>query len=113
MSRFTSILLVSSLDDGKTWVLMREFGYGFGGGPPGSYHGARGLETDFASVPKLFGAILPQWDKYANGEASVKLLSGECDWMSVSYIRVTKEEPGQMSRIRFGPRYRKAIVEWT
>ena len=27
MSRFTSILLVSPLADGKTWVLMRDFGY--------------------------------------------------------------------------------------
>jgi hypothetical protein len=26
MSRFTSILLVSPLADGRTWVLMREFG---------------------------------------------------------------------------------------
>ena len=33
MIRFTSILVVSPLADGKTWVLMREFGYlvGLGG----------------------------------------------------------------------------------
>ena len=30
MSRFTDVLLVSPLADGKTWVIMRDFGYEVG-----------------------------------------------------------------------------------
>lgn len=67
MSRFTSILLVSPLADGKTWVLMREFGYGVGiERSTDQIILPVGFETDFASIPRLFWAILPKWGKYGN-----------------------------------------------
>ena len=67
MSRFTSILLVSPLADGQTWVLMREFGYGVGAEDSQDQITVPvGFETDFASVPRPFWAILPKWGKYGN-----------------------------------------------
>jgi hypothetical protein len=67
MSRFTSILLVSPLADGKTWLLMQEFGYDVGAeGSQDQITVPMGFETDFASVPRPFWAILPQWGKYGN-----------------------------------------------
>jgi hypothetical protein len=67
MSRFTSILLVSPLADGQTWVLMREFGYDVGAeGSQDQITVPVGFETDFASVPRPFWAILPKWGKYGN-----------------------------------------------
>jgi hypothetical protein len=67
VSRFTSILLVSPLADGQTWVLMREFGYDVGAeGSQDQITVPVGFETDFASVPRPFWAILPKWGKYGN-----------------------------------------------
>jgi hypothetical protein len=61
MSRFTSILLVSPLADGKTWVLMRTFGYDVGAeGSRDQITVPVGFATDFASLPRPFWAILPQ-----------------------------------------------------
>jgi hypothetical protein len=67
MSRFTSILLVSPLADGKTWVLMREFGYDVGTeGSNDRINVPLGFQTDFASIPRPFWSILPKWGKYGN-----------------------------------------------
>ena len=67
MSRFTSVLLVSPLADGKTWVLMREFGYDVGTeGSTDQINVPVGFETDFASIPRLFWIVLPKWGKYGN-----------------------------------------------
>ena len=64
MSRFTSILLVSPLADGKTWALMREFGYIEDSGD--QITAPVGFETDFASIPRIFWPFLPKWGKYGN-----------------------------------------------
>jgi Protein of unknown function (DUF1353) len=67
MSRFTSVLLVSPLADGNTWVLMREFGYDVGAeGSVDRINVPIGFETDFASIPRLFWIVLPKWGKYGN-----------------------------------------------
>ncbi len=67
MSRFTSILLLSPLADSQTRVLMREFGYDVGAeGRQDQITVPVGFETDFASVPRPFWAILPKWGKYGN-----------------------------------------------
>lgn len=67
MSRFTSILLVSPLADGKTWVLMREFGYDVGAeGSSDRINVPMGFQTDFASIPRPFWVILPKWGNYGN-----------------------------------------------
>lgn len=67
MSRFTQILLVSPLDDGKTWALMRDFGYAKGAEDSGDVIDVPlGFLTDFASVPWFFQWWIPQWGKYGN-----------------------------------------------
>lgn len=67
MSRFTETLVVTPLPDGKTWIILSDFGYAVGAEesedvidvPIGTY-------TDFASIPRLLWSILPRWGKYGN-----------------------------------------------
>jgi hypothetical protein len=67
MSRFTSILLVSPLADGRTWVIRSDFGYDVGvEGSGDTIDVPIGFRTDFASVPRLFWMVLPPWGKYGN-----------------------------------------------
>jgi len=65
VSRFTDILLVSPLADGKTWVIMRDFGYEVGAaGSADHIDVAIGFQTDFATIPRPFWVILPKWGRY-------------------------------------------------
>ena len=67
MSRFTEILTVSPLGDGRTWFLREEFGYDIGS--EGSGHSIdvpAGFLTDFASVPRPFWWLFPTWGRYGN-----------------------------------------------
>ncbi len=67
MSMFTDALVVSPLADGKTWVLVRPFGYEVGALGSGDVIDCRiGFMTDFASIPRPFWTILPKWGKYGN-----------------------------------------------
>src|SRR2546428_11062192 len=67
MSRFTDVLLVSPLADGRTWVIMRDFGYDVGTEASGDrIDVAVGFQTDFATIPRPFWIILPQWGRYGN-----------------------------------------------
>lgn len=67
MSRFTDVLLVSPLDDGRSWVLMRDFGYVLEPEESGeTIDVPKGFVTDFASVPRLAWWIVPRWGKYGN-----------------------------------------------
>jgi hypothetical protein len=67
MSRFTSILQVSPLADGRTWVLRSEFGYDVGAeGSNDQITIPVGFQTDFASIPRPFWAVLPKWGTYGN-----------------------------------------------
>jgi len=67
MSRFTDALVVSPMADGKTWVILRPFGYDVGEeGSGDSIDVHIGFMTDFASIPRLFWAIFPKWDTYGN-----------------------------------------------
>mgnify|MGYP001094846098 CR=1 FL=1 len=67
MSKFTDILTVSPLADGKTWVTRKEFGYDVGEeGSGNSIDVPIGFKTDFASVPRLLWIFLPRWGKYGN-----------------------------------------------
>ncbi len=67
MSRFTEALVVSPLADGKTWVVMRPFGYEIGTEGSGELVEVPvGFQTDFASVPRLLWAFLPKWGTYGN-----------------------------------------------
>jgi len=67
VSRFTDALVVTPLADGRTWVILREFGYDVGAEGSGDRITVRvGFQTDFASIPRLFWAVLPRWGRYGN-----------------------------------------------
>lgn len=67
MSRFTDALVVSPLADGKTWVIVRDFGYDVGAEGSGDHIDvAIGFQTDFATIPRPFWVILPKWGRYGN-----------------------------------------------
>ena len=67
MSRFTDALVVTPLADGKTWVVLRDFGYDVGTEDSGDrINVAVGFKTDFASIPRLFWIVLPKWGRYGN-----------------------------------------------
>jgi len=67
MSRFTKILTVSPLGDGRTWFLREEFGYDIGSeGSGDSIDVPVGFLTDFASVPRPFWWLFPTWGRYGN-----------------------------------------------
>ena len=70
MSSFTEKIIVSPLDNGKEWVIRKEFYYDIG------YKGSNnrvtvpaGFVTDFTSSPQMLWNIIPQWDRY--GKASI------------------------------------------
>ena len=85
MSGFTDALVVSPLADGKTWVIVRDFGYDVGAENSGDHIDvAIGFKTDFATVPRPFWAILPKWGRYGN--ASVLH-----DWLYWTQIRPRPE----------------------
>lgn len=67
ISRFTEVLTVSPLDDGKTWFTRREFGYDVRAeGSGDTIEVPVTFMTDFASVPRPLWVILPRWGKYGN-----------------------------------------------
>jgi len=67
MSRFTKILVVSPLADGRTWYLQEEFGYDVGAeGSHDRIDVPAGFLTDFASVPRLLWTFFPRWGRYGN-----------------------------------------------
>ena len=67
MSKFTDVLIVSPLADGRTWVTRKEFGYDIGEeGSGNSIDVPIGFMTDFASVPRPLWWLIPRWGKYGN-----------------------------------------------
>ena len=67
MSRFTSLLTVSHLSDGKSWWLRTAFGYDVGReGSGDTVEVPIGFVSDFASVPRPFWSFLPKWGRYGN-----------------------------------------------
>ncbi len=67
MSRFTKVLIVSPLPDGKTWYLRRAFSYDVGAeGSGDTINVPIGFLTDFASVPRPLWWLLPRWGRYGN-----------------------------------------------
>jgi hypothetical protein len=85
MSRFTDILVVSPLADGRTWVTRKEFGYDVGKeGSGDSVEVEIGFMTDFASIPRPLWAFLPRWGKYGNAAVIH-------DWLYWEHKRTRKE----------------------
>jgi hypothetical protein len=67
MSRYTEPLVVTPLPDGKTWIILSDFGYEIGEEGSGNIINVPiGTYTDFASIPRLLWAIFPRWGKYGN-----------------------------------------------
>ena len=67
MSRFTEALVVTPLPDGKTWIILCEFGYEIGEEGSGNVINVpMGTYTDFASIPRPLWAFIPKWGKYGN-----------------------------------------------
>lgn len=86
MSQFTEALVVSPLADGKTWVLVRPFGYDRGvEGGSDRIQTDIGFMTDFASVPRPLWVILPKWGKYGNAAVIH-------DWLYWSQGRFSRAE---------------------
>lgn len=83
MSSFTEILIVSPLNNGKDWVVRKEFDYEIGHkGSSRDYSGnflkeipenrvsvPAGFVTDFCSSIPIVWSVIPKWDKY--GKATV------------------------------------------
>ncbi len=67
MSSFTSPLIVSPMDNGRTWKLIKPFTYRIGSKEVVSVHA--GFITDFASVPRIFWSIVCPYGK--QGKAAV------------------------------------------
>ncbi|MFQ5568273.1 MAG: DUF1353 domain-containing protein [Rhodothermales bacterium] len=88
MSRFTEILLVSPLPDGRTWVIQRDFGYDVGTEGSGeTINVPIGFKTDFTSVPRLLWSIIPRWGTYGNAA----VIHDFCYW-DQSYSRKRSDE---------------------
>jgi hypothetical protein len=67
MSRFTESLVVTPRPDGRTWIILSDFGYEIGSeGSSDVIDVPIGTHTDFASIPRPLWAILPRWGKYGN-----------------------------------------------
>ncbi len=63
MRHFESLLVVSPLPDGTSWVLREPLLY-----KPNGHEIAvpAGFVTDFASVPRLLWFLLPKWGRHGN-----------------------------------------------
>jgi len=84
--------MVSPLADGRTWVIRSEFGYDVGAEGSGDRIDVPiGFKTDFASVPRLFWAIFPQWG-YKNVDVDDSYVKREvfCLALTTNEIVVTK-----------------------
>ena len=67
MSRFTEILQVAPLPDGRNWVILKDFGYDVGEENSGeTINVPIGFVTDFASVPRPLWWFAPKWGRYGN-----------------------------------------------
>jgi hypothetical protein len=64
MSSFTTSLIVSPTDNGKDWILQKEFTYHRGSKYSKHFISVpKGYSTDFASIPQ-FLFFLPYWAKF-------------------------------------------------
>jgi hypothetical protein len=109
MSRFTEVLLVSPLDDGKTWALMRNFGYAIGNEQSEDVIEVPiGFLTDFASVPFFLQWFIPKWGKYGNA-AIIH------DWLYWCQERPRAEADSvfreAMGVMEVGP-FKKSLIFW-
>jgi hypothetical protein len=85
MSRFTESLVVTPRSDGRTWIILSDFGYAVGSEESNDVINVPfGNFTDFASVPRILWAVLPRWGKYGNAAVIH-------DWLYWDQLRTRKE----------------------
>jgi len=78
VSRFTEVLTVSPLDDGRTWFTRRDFGYDVHEeGSGDTIEVPITFMTDFASIPRPLWVVLPRWGKYGNAA----VIHDYCYWV--------------------------------
>ena len=109
MSRFTEILTVSPLPDGRSWVIRCPFGYDVGEEGSGeTIEVPVGFVTDFASVPRILWSFIPCWGKYGNAA----VIHDFCYWEQ-RYTRKRSDEifMEAMGVLEVG-RIQKAILYW-
>ena len=88
MSRFTNILLVSPMADGKRWIIRSDCGYDEGEeGSDESINVPVGFKTDFASIPRILWGVIPRWGRYGNAA----VVHDYCYW-SQTYTRKRSDE---------------------
>jgi hypothetical protein len=88
MSRFTEILQVAPLPDGRNWVILKDFGYDVGEKDSGeTINVPIGFLTDFASVPRPFWWFAPKWGLYGNAA----VIHDFCYW-DQSYSRKKSDD---------------------
>ena len=88
MSKFTEILTVSPLPNGRSWVLRKPFGYDVGYEDSGETIAVPvGFTTDFASIPRFLWSILFCWGKYGNAA----VIHDYCYWEQ-KYTRKRADE---------------------
>jgi len=109
MSKFTDILTVSPLADGKTWVTRKEFGYDIGEeGSGNSIDVPIGFKTDFASVPRLLWVFIPRWGKYGNAA----VIHDYCYWAQ----RFSREDSDRIFRegmeVLEVPKWKILLMYW-
>ncbi len=109
MSRFTNTLVVSPLADGKTWVLVRPFGYDMGQEEDANTVNVEaGFATDFASIPRVFWIVLPRWGKYGYAAVVHDWLYWRQDRSRATADRIMLEAMGVSSV----PAWRKHPIYW-
>lgn len=86
MSQFTEALIVTPLADGKTWVVLKPFGYDRDAEGSGRrIQVDTGFTTDFASVPRPLWVLFPKWGNYGNAAVIH-------DWLYWKQQNVTRAE---------------------
>ena len=114
MSRFTAPLIVTPLDDGRTWVIVTA-GFGYDVGEEGSedtIEVPQGMWTNFASVPRAAWWFAAPWGKH--GHAAVIHDAGY--WMQLrgrrEYDDIFLEGMGVLGVGRLKRRIMYLAVRW-
>ena len=103
MSRFTESLVVTPRPDGKTWIILSDFGYKVGDLGSGDVIDVPiGTYTDFASIPRLLWTVFPRWGKYGNAAVIH-------DWLYWDQGRTRKEADD----IFLEGMYQLQVPKWT
>ena len=93
MSSFTTKLVVSPMEDGKSWMLQSGFSYYVSEVAPDLIYVyvKIGFVTNFASTPRIIWWLFPPWGKY--GKAAVVH-----DWLYQKQVMTVNEYEFKVTR---------------